>query len=183
MKKEEGEREENERTDGTSTLGVSVEFGDDHSSDIDGLTEGLGLVERSLTDRSVHHKDDLIGGLFVVPAKTRIERLSEKGGMRAEGKGWTHDGSGNLSHLFKERFLLLVTTTRVDDDDLKAVPLELLDSVVGDLDGIGLCVASVEGHLDLGGVLFELIKGSGTERVCAHNARQESLSLVMQGQL
>lgn len=105
--------------------------------------------------------------------------------MPADGRraGATNDGGGDLLHLFEEGSLLLVTTAGVDDDDLIALLLELLHALLGDLDGIGLGVAAVEGDLGLGGVLLELIERTGTEGVGAHEAGLPALPLVVVGQL
>jgi hypothetical protein len=74
-----------------------------------------------------------------------------------------------LHHLLKQRRLLLVAAGRVDDDDLVALPAELLHALGGDLDGVRLGVAAVKGHAHARGVLLELVERARAERVGAHH--------------
>lgn len=74
----------------TTTLGVTVEFGDDDGADGHRGLECLRLIARRLSDGRVHGEDDVVG----------------------------RHHARHLLHLLEQRGLLLVTTGRVHDDDL-----------------------------------------------------------------
>ena len=60
---------------------------------------------------------------------------------------------GDLQHLLEQRVFLLVSPTRVDDDDLETLVLELVHSVSCDYHGICLRVTATRtikmNHLDI----------------------------------
>ena len=80
---------ENDRTFGgcdstqsTTTLGMSIQFGNDNLTNLNGLVEGFSLIVTSLSNGAVHDKD------------TRVR----------------FDGILNLQHLIKQRLLLLMSS-------------------------------------------------------------------------
>ena len=76
-----------------------------------------------------------------------------------------------------------MATGCIDDDDLKVFLLELFHTLVGQLDRVRFRVATIVRDVGLGGVLLELIKGTGTERVSADHRSLPALALVLDGKL
>ncbi|GMT20256.1 hypothetical protein PFISCL1PPCAC_11553, partial [Pristionchus fissidentatus] len=62
----------------SSSFGVRVKLGDDDGADVYRVSKGSGLCLASLTDRCIHHEDDVV---------------------------WLHS-IGNLQHFLEERRLL-----------------------------------------------------------------------------
>ena len=55
-----------------------------------------------------------------------------------------------------------MATRRIDNDDLVVFLDELIDSLFRNRHRICLCVGTVEGNPQFGGILLELVEGSGT---------------------
>ena len=53
------------RAEGSSSLGVTIQLGDDDRTDVNFLFEGPSLSFASLTDRGVHHEDNVVRFLNV----------------------------------------------------------------------------------------------------------------------
>ena len=114
----------------------AVQLGDDDGADVHGGLERPRLILRRLPDARVHDED---------------------------GHVWLHR-LRHLPHLLEQRVLLLVTPRRVHDDQVVLLRLEALHAVSRDLRRIRLGVRAVKRDARLGGVLFQLIKGSGATR-------------------
>ena len=97
--------------------------------------------------------------------------------VRGGGEGWSSSAQADLLHLLEESLLLHVPPARVDDDDLVALLLELVDALRRDHRRVRLRVAPVEGDLRLRRVLLQLVKGAGAEGVGAHERALEPLAL------
>ena len=134
---------------------VTVCLRDDDGSKIRSLLERLCLRLGLLTYRGVEHHD-------------RLVRL---------------DGLLDIHHLLEQGRLLSMSTGGIDDDDLEALLLKLVNTFAGDLGGVCLGQGTVVGDLGFGGILFQLIKGTGSERVGTNEAGSEASRLVMSGEL
>nr|CAD7429679.1 unnamed protein product [Timema monikensis] len=99
------------RAEGSTPLGMTVEFGDNHRAHIHLLFERSRLCLARLTNGCVHHKDYIVRPL--------------KGKIKA-----THYCIGHLQHLFKQRLFLFVTTTCVYDNYLKTFLLEHFNAIL-----------------------------------------------------
>jgi len=73
----------------------------------------------------------------------------------------------HLLHLIEEFLLLLVAARGVNDDDFVLLFPKELYTLLCDLDGVSLFLMAKEGALDLGSVLFELVKGTSAKGICA----------------
>mmetsp|Transcript_29067 Transcript_29067/g.81803 ORF Transcript_29067/g.81803 Transcript_29067/m.81803 type:complete len:282 (+) Transcript_29067:408-1253(+) len=134
---------------------MAVELRDDHAAHVHGARERRCLVEHGLALRRIHDENGVVG------TNCRSDFL----------------------HLLQQPGLLLVPTRRVDDDELVLVLHELLHAFGRDGHWIRLRVGTVERDAELGGVLLQLVEGSGTERVRAHHGRLPAAPLVVVGEL
>mmetsp|Transcript_8272 Transcript_8272/g.17810 ORF Transcript_8272/g.17810 Transcript_8272/m.17810 type:complete len:443 (+) Transcript_8272:521-1849(+) len=125
--------------DGPAAPRVAVELRHDDAPHVHGRVERAGLVVHGLTLRGVHDEYRVAG---------------------------VHRGR-YLLHLLEQALLLPVPARRVDDDDLVAVLDEPVHSLLGDGDRVGLGVAPVEWHPELGSVLLELVERPRAEGVGA----------------
>lgn len=73
--------------------------------------------------------------------------------------------SPHLSHLLKQRLLLLVPSTGIHNDEIPPLLAEALDSLLRNNGRVALLITPVEWDLGLGGVLLQLVKGSCSEGV------------------
>lgn len=48
------------RAQGTTTFCVSIKFGNDYTTHIDCLSEGLSLIKTGLTNRTIHDEDNVV---------------------------------------------------------------------------------------------------------------------------
>lgn len=140
---------------GTTTVCVTIRLGDDDGTKIGGLLESLGLRLGLLTDGRIEHHDGLV----------RTNSLLD------------------INHFLEQGRLLSVATGGIDDDDVKLLLLELLNTGSGDGGGIGLGQGTVVGDLGLGSVLLKLIEGTGSEGIGADQTGAEAPGLVVAGQL
>ena len=85
----------------------------------------------------------------------------------------------DLLHLLEKRCLLLVSTRGIDDNDLKLLLLEEVDTLFSDLDRVSLLLVAEEGTLDLGGIHLELLESTSSESVCADETYAPALFHVM----
>jgi hypothetical protein len=76
-----------------------------------------------------------------------------------------------------------VATGCVYDDDLKALFFELLHTLCCYYHGVRLCVGTVVWDLGFRGILLELVEGTGSEGIRAHQTRLEASRLVPSCQL
>lgn len=134
---------------------MTVQLGDNDTTNLDCLVKGLSLLETSLTDRGIHNED----------ACVRV------------------DGCGDLLHFLEKCNLLFVTTRGIHNDDLILLILKELDTFLGDFNRIGFFLVTEEWALDLSSIHFELLKGASTEGVRAHQANSVTLLHVVIGEL
>jgi hypothetical protein len=134
---------------------VSVHLSDDNRADIDCFPEGLSLNITLLSDRTVHHEDDVIGLHCLL----------------------------NLLHLIEELCLLLMPSRGIHDNDLHAFFFELGHTFLSDRNGVSLDVATIEGNSYLRCVLLELVKGTCSESISAYHCHSPSLLLIVVGDL
>lgn len=80
----------------------------------------------------------------------------------------------DLFHLLEQTALLLVTATRVDDDDLIFLFPELSNAILCDTDRIRLSVTTVERNAQLRRILLQLVEGPGTECICTNLQGREN---------
>ena len=140
---------------GTTTSGSTIGLCDDNGTKIGSLLESSGLGFSSLTDRRIENHNGLV----------------------------RRNGVLDLYHLIEKVLLLPVTTRSIDDDDLELFLLELVDTLLCDLDGIGLGQATVVWDLCFDSILLELIEGTGTESIGANQGSLEASGLVPAGEL
>lgn len=74
-----------------------------------------------------------------------------------------------------------MATGGIDDDDLDPLLFELFDALLGDGDGVGLGVATVEGDADASGVLFQLVEGTCSEGIGADHGYSPAFLFVVVG--
>ena len=70
-----------------------------------------------------------------------------------------------LYHLLEQFRLLLVTSGRIDDNDVETLLLEFSHTLGSDGDGICLCVGTEVRDLRFGRGLSGLVEGTGTEGI------------------
>lgn len=141
--------------EGTSTFGVAIHLGDDDWPYINCLSESLGLSIALLANGAIHDEDDVV----------RLHCLLD------------------LLHLIKKLSLLLVPSWCINDNDLHSLLLELSHTLLGNGNGVSFDVAAIEGDSNLGCVLFELVKGSCSECICADHGDSPPFLLVVIGNL
>lgn len=59
----------------------------------------------------------------------------------------THHSIGDLQHLFKQRVFLFMSAAGINDDDLKILAFELVDTLCGDYHRVHLCVTEHDTQL------------------------------------
>jgi len=94
--------------------------------------------------------------------QARDETHDFQGARTASAGDAMHLRSAHLSHLLKERLLLLMPTRGVYNDEVMAGLLELIHTLAGNHCSVRLCVGPIEGYLHLCSILLELVKGTCT---------------------
>lgn len=137
----------------TSSFGMSVHFCDDHTSDVDCFSEGIGLCKALLADRTVHDENDVV----------RVDNFLD------------------LLHFVEKFGFLFMSSWSIDYDDFHVLVFELIDSFFSDGDWVGFNVTSVERHSYFGSILFQLVEGTGSEGVSTDHGDSPSLLFVEVG--
>mmetsp|Transcript_26540 Transcript_26540/g.72934 ORF Transcript_26540/g.72934 Transcript_26540/m.72934 type:complete len:300 (+) Transcript_26540:3790-4689(+) len=130
---------------------MTVQFGNDHASNINGIRKRRCLVVDRLSLCCIHYQDHIVGSY----------------------------GSGDFLHLLQQSGFLPVTTRCVDYDNLVVFFHELIDSLFCDCHWIRLRVRTVKRNTKLRGILFELIKRSGTKGIGANHGRLPATLLIV----
>lgn len=137
---------------GRTTAGVTVELGEHHAVEADAVAEGLGGVDRVLTDHRVDDEEDLVG----------------------------RDGVTDVRGLLHQLLVDTQAAGGVHDHDVVDLGLRELDGVLGDLDRVTDAVARL-GRVDRDtGTLgddAELVDGVGTLEVGGDEQRRVALLL------
>lgn len=135
----------------TTSLSMSVEFGNNNTSNLDSFIKGLSLSKTLLTNRTVHNENNFI-------------RL---------------DCSLDLLHLFKQFSFLFVPTRSIHNDNLHTFLLEFLNTLPSNFDRVSLTVAAIEGNSNPGSILFQLIECTSTECISTNHGNSPALLFVV----
>ncbi len=130
------------RTDSESrtTTGVAVQLGQHHAVEVQAVVEGLGRVHGILTRHGIDHKQGLM----------RMHRFLDVGDF--------------VHHLLING----QTTSGIDDDDILALTLSVLDGVLRNLYWILVAFLAIDFNLNLLTQHLQLLDSSRTIHVASH---------------
>src|SRR3954463_7916238 len=139
-----------------AATGVAVELAHEHAVELDGLGELLGDVDRVLAGHRVDHEQDVV----------RLDRRAD------------------VDELLHELRVDVQAAGGVDDEDVLAVHLRLVERPARDVDGRAVGSLLVDVGADLRAELDELVDGGGAVDVARrHSDRRAVLRLEVPGEL
>ena len=124
----------------STTLCMTIEFGNNDGTYPHCFIESLSLIKTCLTNTTIHYKHCCI----------RI------------------DGCLDLLHFFKKSCFLFMSTWSINNDNLKFLFFEELDTFLCDINGISFFFMPKERAFYLGSIHFKLFKGSSSESICTN---------------
>ena len=134
-------------TERSTTTCITVELGEDNAVKIEPFVECLGGIYGVLTGHGVNHEKDFSGVGLLLDVGDFVHHLLVNG----------------------------KTAGGIDDYNIVAVFLSLLDGCLGDFNGVLVAVLSINRHLDLLGKHLELFDSRRTVNVASHEQRLFSL--------
>mmetsp|Transcript_74412 Transcript_74412/g.116407 ORF Transcript_74412/g.116407 Transcript_74412/m.116407 type:complete len:392 (+) Transcript_74412:381-1556(+) len=135
----------------TTTFRVAVQLCNYHTPNFHGVCKSFCLIEARLSDVRIHHENNII----------RLHNLF------------------HLLHFLEQRCLLLMPTTRVNNNDVVLFRSKHLHSFGRNADRIAFRVATIKGDTAFSCILLELVKCSSAECVCTNKSDFPSLALII----